>query len=170
MAKIKKSLAYPKLQAPKSLTRSTIVVTNSQRAIRISSSSVQKAVGYLLDACNISCEEIAIHFVGEKRISSLHAQFFDDPSPTDCITFPAHSPQSIPCPHLGEIFVCPLVAKKYAKNHGCNLYEELTLYVVHGFLHLLGYEDTSVEKQKKMRIQEKKWILALAKNSLLITP
>lgn len=168
MVKIKKSLAYPKLLAPKNLP--TVVVTNSQRAIPISPSSVQKVVWYLLGASQIHCEEIAIHFVGEKRICSLHAQFFDDPSPTDCITFPVDSPQSIPCHHLGEIFVCPQTAQKYTKKQGGDLYEELTLYVVHGFLHLLGYEDTTLPKQKKMRLEEKKWILALAKNSLFITP
>lgn len=107
---------------------------------------------------------MALSFVGKAKISSLHAQFFDDPSPTDCITFPIREPE-----FLGEVFVCPQVASEYVKSHGGNLYEELTLYVVHGFLHLLGFDDIEPADRKKMRAEEKKWLKLLEKNNLAIS-
>ncbi len=108
---------------------------------------------------------MTLHFVGEKKISRLHATYFNDSSVTDCITFPFDDPV-----FLGEIFVCPQTALKYVKKQGGDLYEEITLYVIHGFLHLIGLEDQTAEGKKKMRLQEKKWLRALAKNSLRVTP
>jgi len=162
MTKIKKSPSSPK--PPLNLT-----VLNSQRKIPVSPASVKQVVVFLLEKAGIWCEELSIHFVGKQRISSLHAEFFDDPSITDCITFPS-DPPSKTCQSLGDIFVCPEVARAYAKKHGEDLYQELTLYVVHGFLHLLGYLDTPGAEEEKMRRAEKKWMRALAKNHLSITP
>jgi probable rRNA maturation factor len=135
------------------------LITNKQRSIAISLPSAQKVVDFLLS--HVDEEEMAVHFVGKKRISNLHDQYFNDPSPTDCITFPYDDPH-----FLGEVFVCPKVAEEYVKQHGGKLEEEITLYVVHGFLHLIGHEDTSEETAKVMRSQEKKWMSLLAKNRL----
>ncbi len=107
---------------------------------------------------------MALHFIGKKRIAALHAHYFNDSSPTDCITFPYEDPD-----FLGEVFVCPQVAAEYVKKHGGNLEKEITLYVVHGFLHLLGFDDQTERDRKKMRAEEKKWMTTLAKNKLGIT-
>jgi len=112
-----------------------------------------------------SHKEIGLYFVGKKKITALHSEFFDDPTPTDCITFPYHDPK-----FLGEIFVCPQVASEYVDKQGGKLYEEITLYVVHGFCHLLGYDDFAIEDRKKMRRAEKKKMGELAKNNLSISP
>lgn len=162
MAKIKKSQASPK-PLPSN-------ITNSQRLIPISSRSASKVVAFLLSESGTTCEEMDLHFVGKKKISSLHAAFFDDPSPTDCITFPYSSPESPDYTFLGEVFVCPMVAKEYVSQHGGDLYEEITLYIIHGFLHLLGYNDQTENEKLEMRRLEKKWLSALAKNHLLVTP
>jgi len=135
------------------------LVTNSQRSIAISLSSAQETLKFLL--AQVKEEEMAVHFVGKEKISHLHATHFDDPSPTDCITFPYDDPH-----FLGEVFVCPKIAEEYVKKHGGNLEDEITLYVVHGFLHLIGYEDTTPKKETIMREQEKKWMNLLAKNRL----
>jgi len=137
------------------------LVTNSQRSIAIFIPSTQEIVKFLLT--QVKEKEMAVHFVGKEKISRLHATHFDDPSPTDCITFPYDDPH-----FLGEIFVCPKVAEEYVKKHGGNIENEITLYVVHGFLHLIGYEDTTPKKRIIMREQEKKWMNLLAKNSLRV--
>ena len=56
-----------------------------------------------------------------------------------------------------------------SKNMGAIFEDELTLYVVHGFLHLLGLDDQTDQDRKKMRAEEKKWMRTLAKNKLRIT-
>lgn len=155
MALINESLAFQKLQ-----------LHNSQRVVPISPRSVESVVSFLIEANDLSCEEMIVHFVGKRKIAALHAEFFDDPTPTDCITFPIDSPEDPSCKVLGELFICPQVAKEFAEEHGIPVYEELTLYLVHGFLHLLGYDDLTPDERKKMRAQEKRWMGALAKNGL----
>lgn len=107
---------------------------------------------------------LGLHFVGKKKICALHASLFGDPSSTDCITVPY---EDSPC--LGEIFVCPDVASQYAKTEGKELYTEITLYVVHGFLHLCGFDDLEDASRKIMRKEEERWMLTLAQKRLLIT-
>lgn len=102
---------------------------------------------------------MAIHFVGKRKIKNLHHQFFSDPTCTDCITFPYGED-----PLSGEVFICPEVGAEYIQKHGGTLEDEITLYVIHGYLHLLGYDDQTPSQKKEMRLQEKKWMDFLAKN------
>ncbi len=149
---------------------SSTTLSNSQKTIPISLQSIDEIANFLLHQNNLQGAMLGIHFVGKKKISQLHEQFFNDPSPTDCITFPCDSPDSPPCECLGEIFICPLIGKEYTEKNGGDLYEEITLYLVHGFLHLLGYNDILPHQQEEMRRQEKKWMQVLAKNNQIVKP
>lgn len=114
-------------------------------------------------------DEVHIHFVTKKKICELHNQFFQDPSPTDCITLPIDDHHIKGEPHvLGEAFICPKTALEYAKNSKSNTYEELTLYLIHCLLHLLGYDDIKPKERKIMRTKEKSHMAYLKKNNLLI--
>jgi probable rRNA maturation factor len=78
---------------------------------------------------------VEVIFLGMRAMQQLHQQAFGDPSPTDCMSFPL-APG--PGPHwLGDLVVCPQVAKERTRA----VYREITLYVVHALLHLLGYDD-----------------------------
>lgn len=144
MAKIRKSQVSQRPLLPK------IHIENHQRALPIQKRSISKIIQETLLFLNIQCEEISVYFVTEKSIAKLHEQFFDDPTSTDCISFPMDNV------HLGEIFVCPSVAIAYAKKHNLDPYHETILYVVHGILHLIGYDDLDPKSKKKMRAMEKK--------------
>lgn len=133
-----------------------ISVHNHQSDIKISQSSVKKAVKAALLFLEVECDEVAIHFVKQKKICALHAEFFADPTPTDCISFPYDSNDQEGYCFLGEVFICPKTAKEYVEQNGGSVYEEITLYLVHGLLHLLGYDDIKVNERKKMRIEEKR--------------
>ncbi len=134
-----------------------IHIANHQKELPLQKSSVRKFVQSLLDYLGVDCEEIAIYFVSEKQISDLHGRFFNDPSPTDCISFPIDE-QS-----LGEIFVCPKTALSYAAKKGLDPYEETSLYIVHGVLHLLGYDDLEEKARRSMRKKEKSCMRHLSK-------
>lgn len=92
---------------------------------------------------------LAFYFVTKKRICELHSQFFQDPTLTDCITFPIDETH-------GEIFICPRAAILYAREHGGDPHDETALYMIHGILHLLGYDDLNPSKRRAMRKNEKK--------------
>ena len=110
--KTRKANAY-NLRMGSTLSKSAkITLYNSQRDFSFSIPQVKKVVLFLLKELNITTDEIIIHFVSELRIRALHEQFFNDPSVTDCITFPLDSHQDKnPFFHiLGEIFICPKTA------------------------------------------------------------
>ncbi|MDE3055149.1 MAG: rRNA maturation RNase YbeY [Verrucomicrobiota bacterium] len=99
--------------------------------------------------------------MSKRKICKLHEEFFQDPTLTDCISFPLDKE------YLGDIFVCPAVAKEYVEKNGGEVYEEAMLYIVHALLHLLGYDDLDAQKRKVMRAKEKACMDHLRKSELL---
>ncbi len=137
-----------------------VTVYNRQKDLPISVANIKLMVSFLLRNLEISTDEVILHFVSEKIISQVHADFFSDPSPTDCISFPIDSPKKVStnAKHaiLGEIFVCPKIALQYAKSKNLDPYQEATLYLIHGLLHLIGYDDINPSSRRKMRQMEQK--------------
>lgn len=93
--------------------------------------------------------ELSIAFVRQNRLAKMHADFCGDPSPTDVITFPAFQKGA-----FGEICISPQAAIDYSKNHKVSKSDELRRYVIHGYLHLLGYDDKKLKFRIKMKQQE----------------
>jgi len=144
-------------------------VFNRQKELPLSKASVAPIVKALLKKEGIECDEVGIYFVDAKKICQLHKAFFQDPSFTDCISFPIDGPKkrsgySI----LGEIFICPAAAIKYAAPREKDPYQELLLYLVHGLLHLLGYDDLSPADKRTMRKKEKSCMDFLQREQLKI--
>ena len=94
--------------------------------------------------------ELSIAFVTDEAIAKVHETFMDDPSATDVITFPADPTMDF----AGEI----IVSVDHARNHAKKLNEpfsrELSLYLIHGWLHLAGYDDHSEKDRIAMREAE----------------
>ncbi len=132
-----------------------ITVYNRQRALPIQTASVRRLVRFIIQQKQIDCQMISITFVGIRKIAQIHADFFDDPSPTDCMTFPIDNH------FLGECVICPQVAleRQPQKPH-----EETSHYLIHCLLHLIGYDDIDKKKQAVMRKEELR-LLALARKS-----
>ena len=132
--------------------------------------SVKSVVKEVLKAEDRLTDEVGIYFVTSPKISSLHQDFFNDPSPTDCISFPIdHTEDSIEGFHvLGDVFICPKTAIDWALDHKTDPYYEATLYLVHALLHLLGYQDIKEKDRKKMREAESKHMENLVNKKLLL--
>lgn len=75
-------------------------------------------------------DTVEISIVDDPTIAEVHAEFLDDPTATDAITFP-----------YGEVLVSCDTAASYAAAHGIEREEELFRYMVHGLTHLHGYLD-----------------------------
>lgn len=94
--------------------------------------------------------EVSLVFLTDDALARLHGRFLNDPTTTDVITFagePAHGVG-------GEICVSVDTAAAYARAHGHDFAAELTLYVVHGWLHLAGHDDLAPAKKRLMRRAE----------------
>ncbi len=96
--------------------------------------------------------ELSLALLTDRALAKLHADFLEDPSTTDVITFEGETDFGI----AGEICVSVDTALTYAKQHGRDFSEELTLYLVHGWLHLAGYDDLVPAKKRLMRAAEKR--------------
>jgi probable rRNA maturation factor len=147
-----------------------IHIHNSQKDLSFSLATLKKMIPFLLEKLDVHTDEISLNFVSKKRMGIVHDEFFSDPSPTDCMSFPIDPPSETKIPHhvLGEIFVCPKVAIEYSEENNTDPYTELTLYVLHAILHLIGYDDIDPEDRKEMRVMEKECLSIVAPFSLKI--
>jgi probable rRNA maturation factor len=117
--------------------------------------------------------ELGVLFVGEKRIRLLNRRYRGIDRPTDVLSFPQFEglkeikEQQKKAPSagipLGDIVICPSVAMKNAARYSTTLKEEIRRLLVHGFLHLLGYDhERGPNEARKMRRKEAELLDALA--------
>lgn len=145
-----------------------IALFNEQQDLLIAPASVRAVVRAVLAFEKRKTDDVAVHFVSEEKIAQLHGEFFNDPTPTDCISFPLDEESSFGRHVLGEVVICPAAAIKYAGKESA--YLETTLYLVHALLHLLGYDDIDPRERRKMRAAEKKHMVHLISSQSLLLP
>lgn len=95
--------------------------------------------------------EVAIQVVSEREITRLNEQFVRHAGPTDVITFSYGDSPAAVC---GEVFTCPAVAATQARRFRAPLRSELARYVIHGLLHLRGYDDEDPAQRRRMKARE----------------
>ncbi len=118
---------------------------------------------HFLDAAGLTQVEdgeLSLAFLNGEQHGRLHADFMGDPTPTDVITFPGDFRAGL----AGEICVSIDAAWEYAHSHPDTFENELTLYLIHGYLHLAGFGDKKEDERREMRNQEQICLSALAKN------
>jgi len=96
-------------------------------------------------------EEIEVSILSDRRIGTVHDEFFQDPAPTDVITFPH-----------GEILLGAGVVAANGRLYGNSPDQEAALCVIHGLLHLAGWDDLGESAAKEMaEMQEQIFKMAL---------
>ncbi len=88
---------------------------------------------------------ISIVVVGNRQIRSYNRRFHHVNAPTDVLSFRSDEKR-----YLGDIIISYQIAKANARKAGWKTSDELCLLVVHGILHLLGYDDTTPRAKRKM--------------------
>lgn len=147
-----------------------IIIENRQSDILVCEDSLRLLIEELLHVEKISTDEISIRLVDQIEAAELHKKYFNDPSSTDCMTFPIDPPNSAQSLHcLGEIVVCPQTAAIEHLLHNTTLEEELSLYVIHSFLHLIGFTDKSPKERDEMRAREAICLDHLKRKASLLT-
>lgn len=141
-----------------------ILIANRYPRLRLKQAEVARVI-HVLDAhpaalgfapARIPQGELSLVFLNDRALADLHADFLDDPTTTDVITFEGESGPEIPKEAwtAGEICVSVDTAVTYARAHGHDFSTELTLYLVHGWLHLAGFDDLVPAKKRVMRRAE----------------
>lgn len=135
-----------------------ISVANRHPRLRLDRRAIVRAL-HLLDAhagailtgaMTPPVGELSLVFLTDPALAQLHADFLGDPTTTDVITFEGDPLLGT----AGEICVSADTAATYAREHAREFSTELTLYLVHGWLHLCGYDDLAPVKKRAMRRAE----------------
>lgn len=147
-----------------------ISVKNSQKDLKVKVACIRSIFKSLIQYKKVKVDELSVHLISDALMRKMHLEHFNDPTPTDCITFPIDDPtdQEIDYVVLGECFVCPKTAITYASENKKDPFEELTLYLVHCFLHLLGFDDIASKDRLIMRGEEKKCMDHLRNEDLIL--
>lgn len=137
-------------------------VISRRRGFRAPAAGVEKAVAALDRQRWAKCPpgDLSVAFVGDREIAKVHAEFMDDPSATDVITFVGDADPVDP--FAGEIVLNVDQARRAGPEHGQSEKSELLLYLVHGWLHLAGYRDKKPAEAKAMRAAEARCLRHLA--------
>jgi probable rRNA maturation factor len=94
--------------------------------------------------------ELSLAFLTNPALARLHAAFLNDASATDVITFAGAPELGL----AGEICVSADAARTFAVKHDRDFSAEMTLYIVHGWLHLAGHDDLTPAAKKRLRAAE----------------
>ena len=108
----------------------------------------------ILEATGESKSELSLELVGNHRIQRLNRHYRNQDRPTDVLAFPLGGPPGRYPRLLGDVVISLPMAKAQAAQFRCSVDEELVRLVIHGTLHLLGY-DHELGEQEARRMKRK---------------
>jgi len=98
--------------------------------------------------------ELSVSFVAEAEIEDLHVRYLGEPGPTDVLSFPLDDVDEGGTRLLGDVVIAPAVA---ARNNPADPDGELRLLLVHGILHLLGYDHEEDAEKAEMWVRQERY-------------
>ena len=148
------------------------MVLNHQKKVRVDTARLGAFLEGILGELNLSSAEVAIAFVSETEIAKWNKKYLNKTGPTDVLSFPALSrhrverftrtkakPRKRPPASggwLGDVAISPETARRYAQKNGRSFDDELRVLMLHGVLHLLGYDHESPTDHGAMdRVEQK---------------
>ncbi len=135
-----------------------IDITNRQSEFAVPSELFQQAVQAVFSGEGFTGGEVGIAVVNNPEIHEFNVRFLQHDYPTDVITFPMDQDHGY---LSGEIMLSAQYAAEEARQHAWTVEEEMTLYVVHGCLHLAGYDDHEERDRLEMRRLEQHYLRQL---------
>ena len=94
--------------------------------------------------------ELTIRIVDEAESQELNSEYRGKDKPTNVLSFPFEAPAHVPIPLLGDLIVCKQVVEREAIEQGKTLTAHWAHMIVHGCLHLLGYDHIEDEEAEEM--------------------
>jgi probable rRNA maturation factor len=129
------------------------MILNQQNEVRVAKRPLESFLRRLKRELGLSQSDVTVCLVSDKAMAKLNQKFRKKKGPTDVLSFPAlvrkrpvqlrrksNAKNSAKGQDLGDIAISPATARRYAKNNGRPLTSELRVLILHGVLHLLGYD------------------------------
>lgn len=144
-----------------------ISLVNRQRKFQIYFRRIRPMVYFFLDDClKLSDWNLTVVFLGPKSIEKWNQEHLQHAGPADILTYDySGNPETkLDSKSIsGELLICPQVAFEVAPQYDKSWPNELSRYIIHGILHLLGYDDIEPGDRKVMKLAENKWMRLLEK-------
>lgn len=132
-----------------------IAIKNLQKKIPIHPQKIKNlALGILLKEGVNKTGEITISFVNNRKIRELNLRYLGKDRPTDVLTFDITESSRVPDDIFADIVISTDTAIRNARIFKTSNTYELYLYVIHGLLHILGYDDKSKKEKAAMHKKE----------------
>jgi len=134
----------------------------------INEPEVARAVAWALALEGHSTDDVSVVFTDDETVSDLNLRYRQIDGPTDVLSFSAIEPAPgfvvapDAAPYLGDIVIAVPYSRQQAAALGRSLDDELRLLVVHGVLHLLGYDHASPEEEARMWARQDEILAELA--------
>ncbi|MFX4272772.1 rRNA maturation RNase YbeY [Propionibacteriaceae bacterium Y1685] len=130
---------------------------NNESGLEADTSGLVSLARFVLDELRIHPQsELSILLVDEDTMSDYHVKWMDEPGPTDVLSFPMDElrpPSDADEPPeglLGDVVLCPAVTARQAAEHGRTPDQEAEYLLVHGILHLLGFDHAEPAEKAEM--------------------
>ena len=131
----------------------SVLLRNDHPNINIDCTDLENMIEKVMDHLGCQNTEVSILLTRDKDIRLLNKEFRSIDQPTDVLSFPQNQDENPSIPGkkiLGDIAVSLDTAKIQANEHGLFLKEEIVLLLIHGILHLLGYDHEISEQEEKI--------------------
>jgi probable rRNA maturation factor len=138
---------------------SRISIASPQEIVPIDRGRMREIVRTVLDGENEPQAEISLAFVDNATIHTLNKRYLQHDEPTDVLSFPLSEPGAAKL--SGELVIGAEVALAQATERGHDVQAELALYVIHGLLHLCGYDDHAEADARALRERERHYLQQL---------
>jgi probable rRNA maturation factor len=125
-----------------------IEIINQQKVKRVNKKKLESHVKKIFALLDIRSAKIVILLCDNKFIKELNKKFFKKNSVTDVISFPLED--DLEPGYLGDVIVSVEEAVKLSKKYGNKWEKELVLYIIHGILHLTGFDDQTKKQRERM--------------------
>jgi len=143
-----------------------LVIANRQRSRKLNSRLLKEIVGALFSELQIADAELGVNLVAAREMALVNETFLNHTGSTDVITFDhretTRKNRRATTVH-GELFICVDEAIAQAKEFKTTWQSEVVRYIVHGVLHLLGYDDLQPQLRRTMKREENRLVRLLAK-------
>jgi probable rRNA maturation factor len=148
-----------------------MTIANKQRSVPVRRANLEKFVVRARRALKLRADTFAIRFVTDAEMTRWNRAYRGKNRPTDVLSFPAdgrpghwkkRKPKPLPGTYLGDIAIAPAVALRNSRKFGRTLDDELRILILHGMLHLMGYDHETDRGQMDRREQRLRHALGLA--------
>lgn len=123
----------------------------------VTATELESAALYVLRAEGVEAASVSLSLVGDEQIGRLNQEYLGHPGPTDVISFALHPPGH---PPVGDVYIGAEQALRQAAELHVDLAEELLRLVVHGTLHVLGYDHPQQDREASEMVRRQEALLA----------